>query len=144
MSETEKPSPEHWVTVAKISKERMLELGMNQDQLAGKAGLALSIVREIIHNTVQRNRNTRTLEALSVALEFPPRHLWAISRGLEPPAPDPHPNELLVRLASIENKLEPIGSIEDRLAAIEGQLTRVNTHLGTVDGGWSDPHGEHT
>ena len=47
-----------------------------------RSNIALSIVREIRNNTVQRRRSGRTLEALSVALGWHPRHLAAVLLGL--------------------------------------------------------------
>jgi hypothetical protein len=140
MSTPEKKTPAgHWDRVADIAFKRMLFLGMNQEQLAEKSNISLAIVRELIHNTVQRKRNTRTLEALSIALEFPARYFWAISRGLPTPPLDPEPIDLLERLAAIEGKLDTLGSIEKRLGTIEGQLTNF-ARLAKVEGTWRDLH----
>src|SRR5438552_2541540 len=64
-----------WAAVASAIEVRMAELGLNHRELAERAGVALSTVRELRHNTVQRRRSGRTLEALSVALGLHPRHL---------------------------------------------------------------------
>ena len=107
---------EDWSAVATAINERMTALGLNQRQLAERSQVALSIVREIVHNTVQRRRAGRTLETLSVALGWHPRHLAAVLLGEQPPGPT-----------------DPIDYAGDgvpaRLAAIEEQLTEITKRL---------------
>ena len=107
---------EDWSAVAKAITERMTALGLNQRELAERSQVALSIVREIAHNTVQRKRAGRTLEALSVALGWHPRHLAAVLLDQRPPAPG-----------------DPIDygadGVPARLAAIEEQLTEITKRL---------------
>jgi transcriptional regulator with XRE-family HTH domain len=107
---------EDWSAVSKAINERLTELGLNQRELAERANIALSIVRELRNNTVQRRRSGRTLEALSVALGWHPRHLAAVLLGHLPPAPgDP------VDLAG--------DGVPARLAAIEDQLGHITRQL---------------
>lgn len=117
---------ENWPAVALTINERMTELGLNQRDLASRSRVALSIVREIRHNTVQRRRSGRTLEALSVSLGWHPRHLAAVLLGHTPPAPDDpidHAGDTVpARLAAIE----------DHLAEITKRLDELNTSLSTV------------
>jgi transcriptional regulator with XRE-family HTH domain len=107
---------EDWSAVAKAINERMTALGLNQRQLAERSQVALSIVREIVHNTVERRRAGRTLEALSVAVGWHPRHLAAVLLGERPPRPD-----------------DPVDygadGVPARLAAIEEQLTEITKRL---------------
>ena len=107
---------EDWSTVAKAINERMTALGLNQRELAERSQVAKSIVREILLNTVQRRRAGRTLEALSVALGWHPRHLAAVLLGQRPPRPG-----------------DPIDyggdGVPGRLAAIEEQLTEITKRL---------------
>jgi transcriptional regulator with XRE-family HTH domain len=107
---------EDWSAVAKAINERMTALGLNQRQLAERSQVALSIVREIVHNTVERRRAGRTLEALSVAVGWHPRHLAAVLLGERPPLPD-----------------DPVDygadGVPARLAAIEEQLTEITKRL---------------
>jgi transcriptional regulator with XRE-family HTH domain len=94
----------------------MTALGLNQRQLAERSQVALSIVREIVHNTVQRRRAGRTLETLSVALGWHPRHLAAVLLGEQPPHP--------------EDPIDYAGDgVPARLAAIEEQLTEITKRL---------------
>ena len=117
---------EDWSAVAKAINERLTELGLNQRELAERSNIALSIVRELRNNTVQRRRSGRTLEALSVALGWHPRHLAAVLLGLTPPAPnDP------VDLAgdSVSNRL---AAIEDQLHEITKRLEEMSANMATV------------
>ena len=107
---------EDWSAVAKAINERMTALGLNQRELAERSQVAKSIVREILLNTVQRRRAGRTLEALSVALGWHPRHLAAVLLDQRPPRPS-----------------DPIDyggdGVPGRLAAIEEQLTEITKRL---------------
>ena len=117
---------EDWAAVAKAISERLTEIGINQRELAERAQVALSVVRELRHNTVQRRRAGRTLEALSVALGWHPRHLAAVLLGQRPPAPgdpiDYAGDGVPARLAAIE----------DRLSQIAERLDELNANLTTV------------
>ena len=75
-----------WAAVAKAMDRRLSELGLRQRDLAAQAHVSQAIVRELQHNTKQRRRSARTLEALSVALGWHPGHLHAVLDGREPPA----------------------------------------------------------
>jgi transcriptional regulator with XRE-family HTH domain len=103
---------EDWSAVSKAVNERLTELGLNQRELAQRSHIALSIVREIRNNSVQRRRSGRTLEALSVALGWHPRHLAAVLLGRRPPAPtdpiDYGGDGVPARLAAIEDQLYEI------------------------------------
>lgn len=106
---------------------RLAELGMRQRDLATRAHVSQAIVRELQHNTAQRRRSARTLEALSVALGWHPRHLHAVLSGQRPPDVDAAaplgPDAIAGRLAAIE----------ERLFAIEDRLTDVQNRIGRVD-----------
>lgn len=117
---------EDWPAVAKAINERMTELGVNQRELAGRSRVALSIVREIVHNTIQRRRSGRTLEALSVSLGWHPRHLAAVLLGHTPPAPD-DPIDLAGDTVPAR-----LTAIEDQLAEITKRLDEINANLSTV------------
>jgi transcriptional regulator with XRE-family HTH domain len=112
-----------WAAVAKAMDRRLTELGMRQRDLAERAHVSQAIVRELHRNTAQRRRSARTLEALSVALGWHPRHLHAVLSGQRPPdagAPVPMPADAVAgRLAAIESHLR---SIEDRLIDVQSRL----------------------
>lgn len=105
-----------WAAVAKAIRDRMLELGLLQEELARRSNIAPATIRELEYNTVQRRRGKRTLRALSTALEWHEDHLEAIKNGVRPPepgTPDGTPNaagvtpdlvrELVGRLTAIED-----------------------------------------
>ena len=112
-----------WAAVAQAMDARLTELGMRQRDLAERAHVSQAIVRELQHNTAQRRRSARTLEALSFALGWHPRHLHAVLSG----QPLPHPGDqgpmpadaIASRLAAIEHQLR---SIEDRLIDVQFKL----------------------
>lgn len=114
---------EDWTAVAQAMTARLSELGMRQRDLAERAHVSQAIVRELQHNTTQRRRSARTLEALSVTLGWHPRHLHALlARQVPPHASDPVPmpsDAVAGRLAAIETHLR---SIEDRLIKVQEQL----------------------
>ena len=82
---------EDWAAVARAIDRRLHELGLRQRELAQRAHVSQAIVRELQHNTAQRRRSTRTLEALSLALDWHPRHLHAVLQG----KPEPEPGEVV-------------------------------------------------
>lgn len=76
---------EDWAAVAREVNRRADSLGLRQKDIAERSGVSLAIIREIQQNKTQRRRNPRTLEALSVALQWHPQHLSAVLAGIEPP-----------------------------------------------------------
>jgi len=112
-----------WAAVAKAMDRRLSELGLRQRDLAAQAHVSQAIVRELQHNTKQRRRSARTLEALSVALGWHPGHLHAVLDGREPPDPTAHvssPADVVAgRLAAIESHLR---AIEERLIDVQFRL----------------------
>jgi hypothetical protein len=98
----------------------MTELGINQTELIGRSQVSKATVGELYHNSAQRRRSARTLEALSIALGWHPRHLAAVLKGQRVP-----------------HLGEPVSRSDDdvpgRLAAIEYRLTQIETRLGVID-----------
>lgn len=116
-----------WAAVAKAIDSRLAELGLRQQQLAVRAHVSLAIVRELQHNTVQRRRSARTLEALSLALEWHPRHLHAVLTGENPPKRGE------VTTVPLDTLTERLAAIEHRLSGIESRLDKLSEHLITDD-----------
>ena len=117
---------EDWSAVSKAINERMTALGMRQGELVERAHVSKAIVRELQHNVVQRRRSARTLEALSVALGWHPRHLTAVLYGRKPPEPgDPLDDDG-------ETTPARLAAIEDRLTEIAERLEQLNANLTTV------------
>lgn len=112
---------EDWSAVARAINERMTELGLRQRELIERSRVSKAAVREIQHNTVQRRRSARTLEALSSALAWHPQYLAAVLGGRTPPQiGDPivlSDNDVPSRLAAIEVRLRDMAEQLDQITA---------------------------
>lgn len=117
---------ENWAAVAKALNERANELGIGQRELAERSHVSQAIVRELQRHTVERHRSTRTLEALSVALDWHPGHLAAVLRGERPLKPGETGDQ------AIDEVLARLGAIEDRLQTITERLDTMTTSLAAV------------
>ncbi len=117
---TEEYVAEDWMAVARAISQRMTELGINQRELIERSQVSKATVGELYHNSAQRRRSARTLEALSMALEWHPQHLVAVLTGHRAP-----------------NVGEPVSRSDDdvpgKLAAIEYRLAQIETRLGAFD-----------
>ncbi len=102
---------DQWLIVARAIDDRMNELDISQRLLVKRSGLSKAVVREIQHHVVERRRSPRTLEALSVALEWPPDYLLALSRN----EPLPGAEDPIARTSDVNR-------VESRLAAMEQTL----------------------
>lgn len=126
-----------WAAVARAIKQRAAELGLRQRDLIERSHLSKAIVGEITRNAIQRRRSARTLESLSLALDWHPQHLTAILRGRRPPAVgEPvyrfDDEDVTARLAAIENHLHEIAERLDGMGAINDQLDAINASLAVV------------
>jgi transcriptional regulator with XRE-family HTH domain len=119
---------DNWTAVSREVNSRAAELGLKQRELAERSGVSLAIVREIQQDKVYRNRNPRTLEALSVALQRHPQHLTAVLAGKTPPAagqaPTPKPDSVVVALNTLQ-----LGAVVD---SVNHSLAK--SGLGSVPG----------
>ncbi len=117
---TEEYVAEDWMAVAQAISQRMTELGINQRELIERSQVSKATVGELYHNSAQRRRSARTLEALSMALGWHPQHLVAVLTGQRVP-----------------NIGEPVSRSDDdvpgKLAAIEYRLAQIETRLGAID-----------
>jgi transcriptional regulator with XRE-family HTH domain len=111
---------EDWAAVAQAISQRMTQLGINQRELMERSQVSKATVGELYHNSAQRRRSARTLEALSIALEWHPRHLTAV-----------------LQRQRVPDIGEPVSRSDDdvpgRLAAIEYRLAQIETRLGAID-----------
>ncbi|GLW90023.1 hypothetical protein Aglo03_08390 [Actinokineospora globicatena] len=95
------PNPAHtgkWSQVAATIQRRMIELGLKEPHLAARSRVSLTIVRELAHNTHQRDRHPLTLSRLSQALGLKLDHLQELASR---PAIEPN-DELLAELAQVD------------------------------------------
>jgi transcriptional regulator with XRE-family HTH domain len=78
-----------WTAVGTALRERLDERGMTMTELAGRSGVSLTTVRELVHVLNTRRRQPRTLASLSTALGWPAEHLGTVLRGQAAAAPEP-------------------------------------------------------
>jgi hypothetical protein len=127
---------EDWSAVAQAINQRMAELGLTQAELVKRSHLSKAIVREVQHNVVQRRRSSRTLEAISIALEWHPGHLAAVlSRRWPPRRGEPHvrsDDDICGRLAVIEHYLRELAEKVDGIAQIARRLDELNAAVEEV------------
>lgn len=125
---------ENWSAVARAINERVNELGLRQRELAERSGVSQAIVRELQLHTIERRRSSRTLEALSVALDCHPGHLAAVLRGRRPleigETGDEGADRVAARLDAIEARLD---MVVDQLEALAGQIARAVERKGEHD-----------
>jgi transcriptional regulator with XRE-family HTH domain len=109
-----------WDAVANAVNTRMDELELTQQEVANRAGVAIQTIRELQHNLVQRNRTSRTLEAVSAALDLPRGYLSATLKGQTPPITD----EPADSDAAIEDLRAKLTNVMTRLEALEDRVSR--------------------
>jgi transcriptional regulator with XRE-family HTH domain len=137
---------EDWAAVAQAISQRMTELGINQAELIERSQVSKATVGELYHNSAQRRRSARTLEALSMALGWHPHHLAAVLKsqrvpGIGEPASrsdDDIPGRLSAiayRLAQIEARLGVIDELNDRLGEINANVEAVMRFVDTSQKG---------
>jgi transcriptional regulator with XRE-family HTH domain len=123
---------ENWTAVAREVNSRATSLGLKQRELAERSGVSAAIVREIQQGRIHRRRNPRTLEALSIALQWHPQHLTAVLAGIKPPenghtaAPteDPVLAALTTLVREVRGLRAQIGTLSNRIESV------VNTENG--------------
>lgn len=126
---------EDWGAVARAINQRMAELGMNQRELTERSQVSKAIVGELQNNTVQRRRSERTLEALSVALDWHTSHLHAVLTGRRPPQvgePAARDDDVPGRLAVIEHQLREIMDRLGGIGALADQVKEIRANVETV------------
>ncbi|WP_435122945.1 helix-turn-helix domain-containing protein [Amycolatopsis thermoflava] len=102
-----------WQAVADAINARMSERSIGQAELATQARVAVATLRQIQHG-IPKDRNPRTLAALSEALGWPTNHLEQVAAGQKPEAgPD--------RLARLESA---VAGLQKRVAELERQISQ--------------------
>jgi len=113
---------EDWTAVSRAISARLAELRTTQMEVAAKARISLTTLRELQHNTNPRRRRPHTLAALSEALGWPTDYLGKVLHGDDArtePYADPRHDPVLDSLASIERE---VGDLRERVARIERHL----------------------
>jgi hypothetical protein len=111
---------EDWTAVSRAISDRLTELRTTQMEVAAKARISLTTLRELQHNINPRRRRPHTLAAVSEALDWPADYLAKVLHGEDAqPHPDEKHDPVLSSLASIEREL---GDLRERVDRIEQQL----------------------
>lgn len=112
---------ENWEAVGRAISARLTELRVTQLDVAARANVSLTTLRELQRHTNSRRRRPQTLSAISEALGWAPGHLAAVLHGedIRPPAEE-IADPVMAALTSIERELEDlrarVDQIERRLA----------------------------
>jgi transcriptional regulator with XRE-family HTH domain len=119
-----------WVAVGAAIKERRVELGLTQTEVGVRARVAKQTIGDLENARVRSRRSPRTLEAVSVALEWHRGHLAAVRAGLSPPRLDePVPrfdDDITGHMSVVEHYLrellDRVDNIDDRLDKISASV----------------------
>lgn len=115
------PAPQDWDAVATAISNRLSETRTTQMELASRARVSLTTVRELQHNLNPRRRRPQTLAAVSAALGWPPEYLGQVLRGEDArPHTDEATDPVLASLKSLEGE---IADLRGRVAALERRLS---------------------
>ena len=129
---------EDWTAVSRAVNQRMDELGLNQRELIERSRVSRATVGEIRRNEAQRRRSARTLEALSIALDWHPQHLAAVLRGNRVPElcePVARSDEDIPgRLDAIEYLLQQIAKKLQDLDSLSERVNEIHTELESAIG----------
>ena len=109
-----------WDAVAQAIRNRLDETRSTQMEIASRARVSLTTLRELQHNLNPRRRRPQTLSAVSEALGWPAGYLAQVLRG---ETAQPHAEEIrdpvLASLRGLESEIE---QLRGRVAQIEQQL----------------------
>jgi transcriptional regulator with XRE-family HTH domain len=120
VTDAERVSGEDWDAVAEAIRDRLAETRMTQMDVASRARLSLTTIRELQHNLNPRRRRPQTLSAVSDALGWPSDYLDRVLRG---DSPEPHDDEVTDPiLQALDSLGREIRELRDRVEQIERQL----------------------
>lgn len=109
-----------WDAVARAIQDRLTEIRATQMDVAARARVSLTTLRELQHNLNPRRRRPQTLAAVSEALGWPPGYLGQVLRGERAEA---HADEVRDPVLTTLNGLEDeVAALRERVARIEQQL----------------------
>jgi len=110
-----------WNAVALAIQNRLSETRATQMDVASRARVSLTTLRELQHNLNPRRRRPQTLAAVSEALGWPPGYLGQVLRG-EPATPrsDEARDPVLSALRDLEQEIRELRA---RVDEIERQLS---------------------
>lgn len=113
----------NWSAVAEAIEMRMKRSGESQKQVADRAGVSVSTLRELQRGRSDRQWTSVTLGNVSEGLGWPRGHLYSIARGEIPPdagweeKPQGDDDQVVTELRAIREHLARIDQHLDRLSA---------------------------
>jgi transcriptional regulator with XRE-family HTH domain len=120
VTDAEPPSGEDWDAVAEAIRYRLAEARMTQMDVASRARLSLTTIRELQHNPNPRRRRPQTLAAVSEALGWPSDYLDRVLHGKRPELHDDEVKDPVLR--ALDDLGRQIRELRDRVEQIERQL----------------------
>lgn len=120
MTESARQVPEDWDAVALAIQDRLAQTRMTQMDVASRAQVSITTVRELQHNLSPRRRRPQTLAAVSEALGWPGGYLDQVLRGERP---EPHTDEVTDPVLDALNGVEAeLRDLRERVAKLEARL----------------------
>ncbi len=120
MADPKAQGAEDWDAVAQAITARLIDTRMTQMDVASRAHVSLTTLRELQHNLNPRRRRPQTLAAISEALGWPAGYLAQVLGGRHP---EPHADEAADPILHAVDELEhEIRDLRKRVEKIEQQL----------------------
>ena len=111
---------EDWDAVATAISARLTDTRTTQMDVAARARVSLTTLRELQHNLNPRRRRPQTLAAISEALGWPAGYLVQVLHG---DRPEPHADEATDPVLRVVDELaHELRSLRTRVEKIEQQL----------------------
>lgn len=119
---------EDWDAVAAAIDARLADLGVQLQAVAERSQVSESTIRELRYNTRRRKRSARTLESVSVALEWERDHLSNVLSGEPPVSGQP------TDMARLRDRVESLDEKVELLAAgVEENNRLIRQVIGRLD-----------
>jgi hypothetical protein len=115
---------EDWDAVGRAISGRLDDLRATQMEIASRAKISLTTLRELQHNINPRRRRPQTLAALSEALGWPSGYLSEVLHG---EIPRPHEDE------QRDPVMAALDSVEQELAALRARVDQIERRLADED-----------
>ncbi|MCY7343669.1 MAG: XRE family transcriptional regulator [Pseudonocardia sp.] len=113
-----------WDAVASAIQDRLNDMRVTQMDVASRAHVSLTTLRELQHNLNPRRRRPQTLSAVSEALGWPSDYLARVLHG-EPARA--HADEV------DDSVLRSLRSLESEIELLRGRVARVEQQLAAGD-----------
>ncbi|MCW2900387.1 MAG: family transcriptional regulator [Streptosporangiaceae bacterium] len=113
-----------WDAVARAIQNRLDESRATQMEVASRAEVSLTTLRELQHNLNPRRRRPQTLSAVSEALGWPAGYLAQVLRG---EAAEPHVDE------STDPVLTALSNLEQEIRALRARVDQIEHQLADED-----------